>query len=350
MYDKLKKYIFKFDPENMHLAVEKMLMLAQITPMVLESIAKRFCITDERLKQNILGLDFYNPVGLGAGFDKNATMTKGLSSFGFGYIELGTITPKPQDGNPKPRIFRFSNEKSIQNAMGFNNDGAKKVAQRVARIYPFIIPLGINIGKNKITEQEKAIFDYKKLIGSFKELGDYFAINLSSPNTPNLRDLQNEEFVRELFTQLKKQTNKPIFLKISPDMEIDYMLKVCECAIKNGADGIIATNTTINYTLLKDAKDFGGISGEALKNRSKEVFTILSEHFFNKTILISIGGISDGNEAYERIKLGASLVQIYSGMIFEGPSICKNINEVILERLEEDGFKHISEALGKSLH
>lgn len=350
MYKKLRKYIFKLDPENAHHITENLLILAQATPFVLEKLALRFCVADSRLKTSVCGMDFYNPVGLAAGFDKNATMTKGLLSLGFGHIELGTITPKPQDGNPKPRLFRFVAENSIQNAMGFNNDGATAILRRISRIYPFAVPLGINIGKNKITEPQKALFDYKKLISNFKSVGDYFAVNLSSPNTPNLRDLQNEEFVKTLFSELTRQSNKPIFLKISPDMQIDSMLRVCECAINNGAAGIIATNTTIDYALLKGARDFGGISGEVLKKKSREVFSILSENFFGKTVLISVGGINDGDEAYERIKLGANLVQIYSAMIFEGPALVSEINKGILARLEEDGFKNINEAVGKSLH
>lgn len=350
MYRRIKKYIFKLDPENAHKITENLLIIAQATPFVLERLARRFCVVDERLKCKVCGLDFYNPIGLAAGFDKNATMTKGLLSLGFGFIEIGTITPKPQDGNPKPRIFRFERENSIQNAMGFNNDGSSEILRRVNRIYPFAIPLGINIGKNKITEPEKTLFDYKKLVSAFKNSGDYFAVNLSSPNTPNLRDLQNEEFVKTLFSELTGQTDKPIFLKISPDMQIDSMLKVCESAINCGASGIIATNTTIDYTLLSGAKDFGGISGEVLKKKSREIFSILSENFFNKTTLISVGGVNDGDEAYERIKLGASLVQVYSAMIFEGPALISEINMGILRRLEEDGFKNIGEAIGKSLH
>lgn len=350
MYDSLKPLFFKLDPERIHDIVEKLLIVAQATPMALESMAKRFCVADNALNQEICGLRFYNPIGLAAGFDKNATMIRAISSLGFSFIEVGTITPKPQEGNPKPRLFRYVEDKSIQNAMGFNNEGAKRIAKRVARIYPYATPIGINIGKNKSTEDENIIFDYKKLVSEFKDCGDFFIINISSPNTPNLRDLQNEEFVKILFSELRKQTNKPIFLKISPDMNIDYMLAVCESAINSGASGIIATNTTTEYSLLKGAKDFGGLSGEVLKKKSREIFQILSEHLFNKTILISVGGISDGDEAYERIKLGASLVEVYTGFIFEGYSICKMMNERILERLREDGFSHISEAIGKGLH
>lgn len=349
MYQKLKPILFKFDPENIHHIVENLLIITQATPMMLEKLAEKFCVVDERLKQKIEGMSFYNPVGLGAGFDKNATMVKALSAFGFGHIEIGAVTPKKQEGNPKPRIFRHIKEKSLQNSMGFNNDGSFKIAQRVNRIYPFAIPIGINIGKNKTTD-EHVISDYKKLVSRFKHNGDYFTVNISSPNTPHLRDLQNEEFVRELFIELRKQSNKPIFLKISPDMDIDHMLGVCSSAIENGCNGIIATNTTIDYSVVANPKDKGGISGLALKKKSREIFKILSEHFFKKTILISTGGIDDGDEAYERIKLGASLVQVYSAMIFEGPSICKNINQTILQRLQEDGFKNITEAIGKELH
>ena len=350
MYERIRPLLFKCDPENMHGLVEKLLIAAQVTPVALEYLAKQYCIVDDRLRQSVCGLDFYNPIGLGAGFDKNATMTKALSAFGFGFIEVGTATPKPQDGNPKPRIFRFVEEKSIQNAMGFNNDGGKKILERLKRIYPYAIPIGVNIGKNKTTKEEKIIFDYKKLVSIFKDTSDYFTLNLSSPNTPNLRDLQNEEFVKSLLKELKSQTNKPIFLKISPDMNIDQMLRVCECAINNGVSGIIATNTTIDYSLVKNPKEVGGISGMALKHRSREIFQILSENLFKKTILISIGGIDDGEEAYERIKLGASLVQIYTTMIFEGPSIVREINTTISEKLAEDGFTHISQAIGKSLY
>ena len=350
MYKKLKKYIFKFDAENAHKFTENLLITAQAMPFVLEKMALHFCVADERLKNSVCGMEFYNPVGLAAGFDKNATMLKSLLALGFGHIEVGTITPKPQDGNPKPRLFRYPQENSIQNAMGFNNDGAREILRRVSRNYPFAIPLGINIGKNKITEAQKAIFDYKKLVSNFKDTGDYFVVNVSSPNTPNLRDLQNEEFIKVLFCEICAQTQKPIFLKISPDMQIDAMLGVCESAIENGASGIIATNTTIDYALLKGARDFGGLSGEVLQKKSREIFGILSENFFGKTTLISVGGINSGDEAYRRIKLGASLVQIFSAMIFEGPALVSEINKGILERLEEDGFKNINEAIGKDLH
>lgn len=350
MYQKIKSLLFKLEPESIHYAVENLLIFAQNIPMLLEYIAQNLCVIDSRLEQNIHNMNFYNPVGIGAGFDKNATMIKTLSAIGFGFAEVGTITPKQQNGNPKPRLFRFSEEKSIQNHMGFNNNGAQKILQRVSKLYPYAIPIGINIGKNKDTKEDNIILDYKELVRCFKDYGDYFTINISSPNTPNLRDLQNEHFVKNLFLELKALTNKPIFLKISPDMNTDTMLKICEVAVDNGANGIIATNTTIDYSVLKNAKNIGGISGLSLRKKSREIFKILGKNLFNKTTLISVGGIDNGDEAYDRIKLGASLIQVYTGMIFEGPTICKNINVRILERLEEDGFKNIKEAIGKGLH
>lgn len=350
MYQKIKSLLFKIDPENIHYITENILVFSQNIPMLLEYVAKNLCVIDSRLEQNIYGINFYSPVGLGAGFDKNANMVKALSAIGFSFIEVGTITPKMQEGNPKPRLFRFPQEKSLQNQMGFNNNGAQKILQTISKIYPYAIPIGINIGKNRNTDEENTILDYKKLIDCFKDHGDYFTINISSPNTPNLVDLQNEQFVKKLFLELREQTKKPIFLKISPDMSEDTMMEVCESAINNGANGIIATNTTMDYALLKNAKNKGGISGLCLRKKSKEILKILSKNLFNKTILISVGGIDNGDEAYERIKLGASLIQIYTGMIFEGPTICKNINERILERLKEDGFNSIKEAVGKALH
>ena len=350
MYRIIKKIMFQFQPESAHLIAESILANgAKYAPFLLSWGAKRFFVADERLTQNLLGTTFSNPVGLGAGFDKNATMLKGLVALGFGHIEFGTITPKAQEGNAKPRLFRFPKEESIQNAMGFNNDGLERVKQRVRENYPFITPLGANIGKNKLTASNSTLNDYKTLIAGIKELCDYIVINISSPNTPGLRDLQNEAFITELFEMAKELTTKPILLKIAPDMSIDTALGVSNSAIKSGASGIIATNTTVEYSLLPNAKDFGGISGKALQKKSKELFKELSKELFGKTTLISVGGIDSAQEAYERIVLGASLIQIYSAFIFKGPSLLKEINEGLLSFLDRDGFYHISEAIGAKL-
>ncbi len=348
-YSNLKKILFLFNPETAHNLSEYALKALPCLRVINNKMIKRNFITSSYLKQELFNITFENPVGLAAGFDKNATMIKAMPALGFGYTEIGTMTPKEQEGNPKPRMFRYPSEKSIQNAMGFNNQGSYAVAKNLRKVFPFCIPVGANVGKNKTTPEEFALSDYKILINRFKDISDYLVINISSPNTPNLRDLQNEDFITELFVMAKKITKKPILLKIAPDMESKTAVDLCKTAIKAGAAGIIATNTTIDYSLVNNAQDFGGLSGECLKEKSYELFKELAKELYGKTILISVGGISDAKEAYKRIKAGASLVQAYSGMIFEGPSMVKNINEGLIELLKEDGYTNINQAIGEDL-
>lgn len=346
-YNTLKKIFFQLSPENAHDVVEFSFKWGtKLFPFTLSLIAKEFFVTDKRLEQELFQTRFLNPVGLAAGFDKNATMLRMLTALGFGHIEYGTLTPVAQKGNPKPRVFRFPKEESLQNAMGFNNEGAQKIKDRVEKLYPFATPIVANIGKNKTTSQEDALKDYEILIDTFKDISDYLVINISSPNTPGLRDLQNETFIKELFSMAKSKTDKDVLLKIAPDLQMKDAIDICNVALDNGAGGIIATNTTIDYSLLKDAKDFGGISGKVLAPKSALFFKELSKEFFGKTPLISCGGIDSAHEAYERIKDGASLVQLYSAFIFKGPSVCKNISQGILELMDKDGFYHINEAIG----
>ncbi len=346
-YSLLKKIFFKLSPENAHTIAEFVFKnVTSYTPFILSYLAECYFVNDKALEQKLLGTTFANPVGLAAGFDKNATMIKMLTALGFGHIEYGTITPEPQSGNPKPRLFRFIEQESIQNAMGFNNDGMRVVAKRLESLYPYAIPLGANIGKNKTTSLEDALNDYEKLIRRFEPLCDYLVVNISSPNTPGLRDLQNEAFIQDLFTMAKTLTQKPILLKISPDLGVDDALKMCQCALDNGAGGIVATNTTTDYSLLEGAKDFGGLSGKVLTQKSFTLFEELAKVFYDKTTLISVGGIDSVDEAYKRLKAGAHLVQIYSAFIFKGPYLNKQINEGILTLMKRDGFHHINEVIG----
>jgi len=302
-YRDFRKYIYKLDPERAHHLVEFVL-------------------------------------------NKNATMIEALKALGFGAVEFGTVTPRPQSGNPKPRLFRYPEQESLQNAMGFNNDGLAKIKARVEKLYPYTIPLGANIGKNKTTPADKALDDYRMLIEAFESISDYLVINISSPNTPGLRDLQNEAFIKELFTMATEMTNKPVLLKIAPDLEEKEALQICQSALSYGAGGIIATNTTIDYSLLPGARDFGGISGSVLKEKSFKLFEALAKEFFTHTTLISVGGIDSAEEAYRRIKAGASLIQVYSALIFKGPALAKEINTGLLELIEKEGFKNLSEAIG----
>lgn len=349
-YEMIKPLLFKLDPEYAHALVEYSLRILNASfPGSLSFLAHQYIVDDESLRQNLLGLDFSNPIGLAGGFDKNATMIRPLSALGFSFLELGTFTLKSQEGNEKPRLFRLVKQESIQNAMGFNNEGAEKIALRLAKIYPFVLPLGVNIGKNKSTPNDKALEDYFTLFRDFKDLCDYFVVNISSPNTKNLRELQNNDFLSDLLEVAKKITSKPILIKIAPDMKIDNALNLCENAIKKGANGFILANTSVDYALLDNNRTFGGISGRLITEKSGIFFKEIAKVLFGKALLIASGGIDSADIAYERIKNGANLVQVYTALIFKGPSLVKNINQNLIELLKKDGFLHISEAVGVNL-
>jgi dihydroorotate dehydrogenase len=345
-YSIAKRVLFMFEPETAHKIAGMGLKFASRCPLTFKYMVKRNFIDSPFLKQELFCTTFHNPVGLAAGFDKDGEYIRAMAALGFGFSEIGTVTPKPQDGNPKPRLFRLIEDESLQNAMGFNNKGMENMLNNLKKEQFFNYPLGINIGKNKITSEEDAIKDYQTLFETFKNYGSYLVVNISSPNTPGLRDLQNENFIKEVFEVGTKITNKPILLKIAPDMSEQDAIDISQVAIKYGAKGIIATNTTIDYSLTPRAKDFGGISGKLLKEKSFKIFEALSKELYGKTTLISVGGIDNANEAYRRIKAGASLVQIYSALIYKGPSLIRDINLELIELLKRDGFKNITEAIG----
>jgi dihydroorotate dehydrogenase len=345
-YQTIKKVLFNFDPETAHTIAGLGLKTLAFTPSLLRLLKNHYFVTNSVLEQTLFGVKFANPVGLGAGFDKNGEYITAMPTLGFGYTEIGTVTPRPQEGNPKPRLFRLKEERSIQNAMGFNNRGCDYMVKQLNKLYFFDYPIGINIGKNKVTPEDKAIDDYEALLKTFKDYGDYIVINISSPNTPGLRDLQNEKFITELFTMAKGISTQPIFLKIAPDMEVDDAITLCKTAVQAGASGIIATNTTIDYSLTSNAKDFGGISGALLKEKSFKLFQAIAQELYGKTILISVGGIEDATDAYRRIKAGASLIQVYSMLIYNGPKMIKDINEGLTELIKADGYSNISQAIG----
>lgn len=345
-YQSIKPWLFKLEPETAHNVAECVLRIPNLCPILSNLFLESNFVTNEYLTQELFGRTFLNPIGLGAGFDKNATMIRGIQALGFGFTEIGTLTPKPQSGNPKPRLFRHIEEKTLQNAMGFNNDGLLKIQHRLKNIYPFTTPIGINIGKNKVTPEAEALDDYITLIKALHTLGDYIVINISSPNTPGLRDLQNEEFISKLFEEAKSITTKPILLKIAPDMSIDNAIALTTLAVEKGADGIIATNTTIDYSLVKTPKDIGGLSGAVLKEKSFAMFEAIAKELYGKTTLISVGGIDSAQEAYRRIKAGASLVQVYSALVFNGFELVKDINTELTKLIKADGYKNITEAIG----
>lgn len=349
-YDFFKPLLFKLEPENAHRLVEFSLRaLNAFYPGGLSLLAHKYIFNDESLRQNLLGLEFANPVGLAGGFDKNATMLRGLAALGFGFLECGTLTPRAQEGNEKPRLFRLTSQESLQNAMGFNNDGGEKIASRLAKIHPFVLPLGANIGKNKDTSHEAALEDYLGLLRTFKHLCDYFVINISSPNTQNLRDLQNDGFLSDLLEEARKISSVPVLIKIAPDMPVPEAIKLCQNAIEKGASGFIIANTSTDYSLLDTPRTFGGLSGRLIAKKSGIFFENLARELFGKTLLIASGGIDSAQEAWGRIKNGANLVQIYTGLVFRGPGLVRRINEGLAALLKKEGFLHLSEAVGVNL-
>ena len=347
-YQNLKKILFKLDPETAHSVAGLGLRTVAHCPTLLRFFKNQNFVTHPSLKQEIFGRTFQNPVGLGAGFDKNGQYITAMPTMGFGFTEIGTVTPKPQDGNAKPRLFRLVEDQSIQNAMGFNNKGSHYMLQRLKKLYFLDYPLGINIGKNKLTPENEALDDYELLFKAFKDYGDYIVINISSPNTPGLRDLQNESFIKAIFAMAKEITSQPVLLKIAPDMEAQDAIDLCKVAVEAGAAGIIATNTTIDYSLTDSPQkqNFGGISGALLTDKSYELFKAIGKELYGKTLLISVGGIDSAEEAYKRIKAGASLVQVYSMLVYKGPALITEINEGLIKLLQKDGYKHINEAIG----
>ena len=303
-----------------------------------------YVIKDKRLEREVFGLKFDNPVGLAAGFDKNAVLYNEFSNFGFGFVEIGTLTPKPQEGNPKPRLFRLKADQAIINRMGFNNAGVFDAVERLKKKHRVLI--GGNIGKNKVTPNDEANKDYLICLDALFDYVDYFAVNVSSPNTPGLRELQDKAPLTALLNELKKENTKyavtknikekPILLKIAPDLTDDQLLDIIQIVKDTGIDGVIATNTTIERKNLKSdlisIEEKGGLSGKPLVNRSTEVIRFLAEKSGKAFPIIGVGGIHSAEDAIEKLEAGADLVQLYTGFIYEGPSLVKRINKAVLKK------------------
>ncbi len=328
----------KFDPERIHYFAMDCLKFACSIPGVKYLIKNNLEVKSDCLHRSFLGLDFKNPVGLAAGFDKNALWIDELDCLGFGFIEIGTVTPKPQDGNPKPRLFRLKKDEALINRMGFNNAGIKEVVKNLKKRNSKII-VGGNIGKNKLTENDDALSDYMIAFKGLAEYVDYFVVNVSSPNTPGLRDLQEKEPLKKILAALQienQKHKKPVLLKIAPDLTDFQLDDIVEIVTETGIAGVIATNTTLSRADLQtDDKEVekigaGGLSGKPLKDRSTEVIKYLSQKSDGKFGIIGAGGIYNAQDAKEKLEAGASLVQVYSGFIYEGPAIAKNINKELI--------------------
>jgi dihydroorotate dehydrogenase len=373
--------MFSLPPETAHhLGITALKFLG--TRALRSSVNSQFSVYDPALKVNLSGLKFPNPVGLAAGFDKNAEALHGLESLGFGFLEAGTLTPRPQPGNPTPRIFRLPKDQALVNRLGFNNVGASTVAHRFTDLFSYEcpddgeahdhdvavaaqkkvgghlgIPLGINIGKNKDTPMEEAASDYIFCLELLHPWAQFFVVNISSPNTPGLRGLQSPKDLEALLSALKKKNDAlaeetagvhrpPLFVKLSPDEE--HGEETVDIVARCGFAGIVATNTTRSREgLITDVPTDGGLSGKPLRVRSTEMVRRLYKAAKGRLHIIGVGGIFTAEDAYEKILAGASLVEVYTGFIYQGMSIARDINLGLLELLKKDGFESISEAVGK---
>ncbi|QCR20939.1 quinone-dependent dihydroorotate dehydrogenase [Pontibacter sp. SGAir0037] len=345
MYKNLiRPLLFKLDPEQVHYLTADTLKAAYKLPLAKSICSNMFTVQDKRLERELFGLKFPNPVGLAAGFDKDARLIDEFTSFGFGFIEIGTLTPKPQAGNDKPRLFRLPSDQAIINRMGFNNEGVDAAVTRLRNRKSKVI-VGGNIGKNKITPNEQALSDYLYCFKALYEVVDYFVVNVSSPNTPDLRALQEKEPLQQLLLALQEQNNrmpqpKPLLLKIAPDLNEHQLNDIIEIAIEANLSGLIATNTTISRDGLHtpagrvSAIGAGGLSGKPLTKHSTEIIRYLRQHLPPQIKIIGVGGIMSAADALEKLDAGADLVQLYTGFIYEGPGLISQINRKLLDRVK----------------
>lgn len=345
MYFLLKPILFLFDPEKVHYFVTRNLKRFNRFPGGAALSRAIWDVNDRRLEKEVFGLKFKNPVGLAAGFDKNAELMGEMANIGFGFVEIGTVTPLPQPGNPQPRMFRLPSDGALINRMGFNNFGVDVAAERIATFRKNAkgaqksLIIGGNIGKNKVTPNEDAVSDYIKCFDRLFDVVDYFVVNVSSPNTPGLRELQEKEPLMQLLNTLQQRNSKngisrPILLKIAPDLTNSQLDDIVDIVQQTGIAGIIATNTTIsreNLTAADSLKsEMGGLSGKPLTKRSTEVISYIFKKSKGSFPIIGVGGIHSAGDAMEKLNAGASLVQLYTGFIYEGPGLIGRINKKLL--------------------
>ena len=348
MFSVLRPFLFKLDPETTHDLAIKSLKFNYLP-------RKMFEVEDEQiLNIELLGKNFPNPIGLAAGFDKSGEVYNSLLKFGFGFIEIGTVTPLKQFGNPKPRIFRLEDDSALINRLGFNNDGIEIIKNRIKSEKKKGI-VGINIGPNKNTKDQKS--DFCLGLKNFFDIADYITVNISSPNTEGLRDFHDQKKLEDLLLALNKiksenKINIPLLLKISPDIKDNQISEIAVSAIKNDISGIILTNTTNSNKdkLISDfKKEEGGLSGEPLQQISTNMIKKFYKQLNGKIPIIGVGGVNSGKSAYEKIIAGASLLQLYTGLVYKGPSIVKNIKKELIQILKVEGLNNIKDAIGKNL-
>ena len=339
----IRPLLFCFDAEKVHRFISSSLQFFFGIPGMSVLVRKIISVPDARLEREIFGLKFKNPVGVAAGFDKEARLAGSLGSLGFGFVEVGTITPEKQPGNKKPRLFRLPADNALINRMGFNNEGMDVVLRRLKKQKNTDVVLGVNLGKNSLTHNAKAADDYVRLFEGLFDEADYFVVNVSCPNISDLRELQDQEALREILLRvqsvnLKKDHPKPVLLKVSPDLNFSQLDEVIQLVKETAIAGVVAVNTTIERKGLKTpqkevlASGHGGLSGKPLQKRAREVVRYLSENSGKAFPIIGVGGIFTPEDALQMLDAGADLVQVYTGFIYEGPLIARRINKAILER------------------
>ena len=341
------------DPELAH-DITMGVLASPLGPLATQGVAAT--AANAALHQQVFGLDFRNPLGLAAGLDKQGTATAAWSALGFGFAEIGTVTPRPQPGNPKPRLFRLPQDEAIINRFGFNSDGAEAVARNLPDRGRFNLRVGVNIGKNKDTPNERAVEDYLAAVDALHPRADYFVVNVSSPNTAGLRDLQEARTLRNLLAQVVNRVDLvatrtiPVLVKVSPDMADADLLASADAALEGGAAGIVATNTSIQRAGLRTpgtmASEVGGLSGRPLRADANRVCRLLFKHVAGRVPIVGVGGIFNADDAYERIRSGATLVQLYTALIYEGPAVVGNIRRGLTDCLQRDGFTQVHDAIG----
>ena len=336
----IRPFLFLFDPEKVHYFIFSLIRIFCKIPFVPAIFRNLYQVNDKRLERNLFGLHFTNPVGLAAGFDKNAVLYNELANFGFGFIEIGTVTPKGQIGNPKKRLFRLKDDKGIINRMGFNNDGVEAVIKNLKKNKHKVI-IGGNIGKNTDTTPDEYTSDYIEVFKELHPFVDYFVLNVSCPNVDSHAKLNDKKYLLELITECQKQNNlfqikKPILLKIAPDLNNAQLDEIIALVAETKIDGVIASNTSTTRENLKVSKErleeigYGGLSGLPIKNQSTKVIKYLADTSNKSFPIIGVGGIHSAEDALEKLNAGADLVQIYTGFVYEGPSLMKKINKAIL--------------------
>jgi dihydroorotate dehydrogenase len=353
----LRPALFSLDAERAH----DLTMAALRQPLVIRALQSRPAASDARLAQHVFGVDFRHPLGLAAGLDKQGTALPAWAALGFAFAEIGTVTPAPQPGNQRPRLFRLRDDRAIINRFGFNSAGAQGVADNLRGIRPPGLVLGINVGKNKETANDRAAEDCVRAVEALHTFADYFVVNVSSPNTAGLRDLQESRALRALLEQVTARVRGltaprmvPVLVKISPDAAVADLLQSVDAAIEGGAAGVIATNTTVARASLRAAAaraaEAGGLSGAPLRPLANTICRQLFAHLGRRIPIVGVGGVFTADDAYERIRSGATLVQLYTALIYEGPGLVRAIARGLGERLARDGFSNIGEAIGIDAH